>query len=57
MSVQSTASDVLASLNSSGIDASSRSSQMRCSGPEGSPSGSSLPRASAARPKVYSVCR
>ena len=38
---------VLASLNSSGMDASSRSSQMRCSrGPDGSPSGTSLARAS-----------
>ena len=57
MSVQSTASDVLASLNSSGMLASSRSSQAACSAGEGSPSGSSLPRAAVTRPKVRSVCR
>ena len=57
MSVQSTASELLASLNSSGTEASSRSSQTACSAGEGSPPGSSLARASATRPKVYSVCR
>jgi hypothetical protein len=34
-----------------------RSSQTRCSGPGSSPSGSSLPSASATRPKIRSVCR
>ena len=44
-------------VNSCGTDASSRSSQIRCSRSEGSPSGSSLPRASVTSPKVRSVCR
>ena len=57
MSVQSTASEALVSLNFSGTDASSRSSQMRCRRPEGSPPGSSPASVSATRPKVYSVCR
>ena len=56
-SVQSTASEALASLNWPGMDASSKASQMCWRGPEGSPSGSSLPAAAATRPKVYSVCR
>ena len=57
MSVQSTASDVLASLNSSGMDASSRSSQIAVRVCDGRPSGMSLASASATRPKVRSVCR
>ena len=56
-SVQSTASEVLASLNSAGMLASSRSSQTRCSSPDGSPPGSSLLRALTTRLKVRSVCR
>ena len=55
--VQSTASEALASLNLPGTEASSSWSQTACSSGEGSPSGSSLPSASATRAKVYSVCR
>ena len=54
-SLQSTASDALAFLNSAGTEASSRSSQTPAA--HGSPSGSSLPSALAIRPKVYSACR
>jgi hypothetical protein len=56
-SVQSTASDVLASVNWSGMLASSRPSQTACSAGEASPSGWSLLRAAVTRPKVRSVCR
>jgi hypothetical protein len=56
-SLQSTASDLLAFLSSAGMEASSRSSQVRCSNADGSPSGSSLPSALVTRRKVYSACR
>ena len=59
MSVQSTASDLLASLSSSVMLASSRLPQTACSADGGCPPGLCLSPASASatRPKVYPACR